>query len=194
MKNCCIDDCSSPVLARGWCRKHYLRWFRNGDPLILVDRLATAKRGQELPQFKHGKWKNPLYPTWHTMMKRCYDPKNAKYERYGGRGITVDDRWHDVANFIADMGERPPGTSLDRKDNDGPYSVDNCRWATAVEQARNRPQATLTDEQRSEAVRLYGITGSPKAVSEQLGLGVSSVKNVVYGEKRRTFEKVKGAA
>jgi hypothetical protein len=91
---------------------------------------------------KHGLHAHPLYDTWSTMMRRCYSPKNPKYNRYGGRGIGVYEPWHDVAAFVADierlLGERPEGCTLDRKDNDGNYEPGNVRWATALEQTANR--------------------------------------------------------
>ncbi|WP_257541053.1 hypothetical protein [Sphingobium sp. CFD-1] len=90
---------------------------------------------------KHGAWSHPLYGRWNQMQQRCFNPSHQDYHDYGGRGITVCDRWrgdHGVLNFIADMGDCPDGMTLDRRDVDGNYEPGNCRWATVVEQNRNR--------------------------------------------------------
>lgn len=78
------------------------------------------------------------YHRWRNMMRRCYDPKNAGYVNYGGRGITVCERWHAFKNYYADVGDAPAGKSLDRIDNDGNYEPDNVRWADRSTQAKNR--------------------------------------------------------
>lgn len=87
---------------------------------------------------KHGYWSHPLFSVWKGMMDRCYVTKNKRYARYGGRGITVCARWHDIKAFIDDMAKNyRKGLQIDRIDNDKDYSPDNCRWATTGEQTRN---------------------------------------------------------
>lgn len=76
------------------------------------------------------------------MIRRCNNPNTADWPRYGGRGIKVCKRWLNFSNFLADMGERPKGKSLDRYNNDGDYKPSNCMWSTAIEQANNRKKRT----------------------------------------------------
>jgi hypothetical protein len=85
------------------------------------------------------------YKTWHDMLRRCYKPKTPGYYLYGGRGISVCGRWFVFANFLEDLGKRPSGMTLDRKDNDCGYYKQNCRWATAKEQSRNTRATKLND-------------------------------------------------
>ena len=78
------------------------------------------------------------YNTWSSMKQRCFNPNNTDYKYYGGRGITVCERWMEFENFLEDMGERPEEMSIDRIDVDGNYEPSNCRWATPKEQSINR--------------------------------------------------------
>lgn len=95
----------------------------------------------------HGKSSTPTYKIWNTMILRCYNSNMQQYDDYGGRGITVCERWHDFESFLADMGERPEGMSIDRIDNDKGYDKANCKWSTRTEQNRNKRNSKLTLDQ-----------------------------------------------
>lgn len=100
-----------------------------------IDRAFHLTHGEA--DKRNGKATNE-YMSWAAMIQRCTNPNNHAYRRYGGRGIKICKRWRKFENFIADMGRRPTGKSLDRKDNDGNYSPANCEWATPKQQANNR--------------------------------------------------------
>ncbi len=113
--------------------------------------------------------KTAEYNLWCTMRQRCNDPAARSYPRYGGRGIQVCVRWNDFAAFLADMGPRPsPNHQIERVDNDGPYAPDNCRWATAREQANNRrTNHTLTYTGRTQTIAEW---------ARETGLSQSSIE------------------
>jgi hypothetical protein len=106
---------------------------------------------------RHGKsgclgWSpSRTYQTWSGMRTRCLDQNDPSYPRYGGRGISICERWSSFENFLHDMGPRPKRLTLDRIDNDGNYEPSNCRWATwAQQRANQRPS-----QRRSELARKY---------------------------------------
>lgn len=116
---------------------------------------------------RHGASHTPQYKAWHSMVSRCSNPRHHKWDRYGGRGISVCARWTDYANFLQDMGPRPPHASIDRIDNDGDYEPDNCRWSTPLEQASNRSN--------NQIVSVNGLTMTASQASRNLGPSRSTV-------------------
>lgn len=125
----------------------------------------------------HGMSKTPMYSHWARMIQRCSDPNHDKFHRYGGRGITVCERWLKFENFYADMGLKPsPKHSIDRINNDGPYSPENCRWATQKEQMRNTStnRYIIFNGKRMTVAEAVEITGlSYSKVLTRLNLGWS---------------------
>lgn len=89
-------------------------------------------------RLRHGMTNSPTFASWNSMMQRCTNPRRDNYKFYGGRGIRVCKRWLTFENFLADMGVRPVGTTLDRINNNGNYTPTNCRWSTPKAQSNNR--------------------------------------------------------
>jgi hypothetical protein len=128
---------------------------------------------------KHGGWKNASYNTWRAMMRRCYKEQDKDYPRYGGKGVSVCERWHDYLNFVADMGEPVGDETLDRKDVYGNYEPDNCRWAGVKTQNRNL---------RVRANSVTGVTGVSKTNSGTYMAKVTVGKKAFYSKCFKTVE------
>lgn len=142
---------------------------------------------------KHGLTKSPTYQSWQSMKDRCLNPNSDNYPSYGGRGITVDDRWigkYGFENFIMDMGPRPKGTTLDRYPNNetGHYGPGNCRWGTDAEQARNKRSTRWVEYNGDRKVLSdwccsFGITTA--AFYGQLKRGKSESEAIEYYIQKR---------
>lgn len=130
---CTLSGCNKKHVARGLCNSHYKRWKKYGDP----------------NHWYHGfklQTKHPLYSTWRSMRRRCDWQNSPRWKDYGGRGIKVCDRWsdnHGFKNFLTDMGDKPTKEhQLDRIDNDGDYTPENCRWVTPRQNMLNQRVST----------------------------------------------------
>jgi hypothetical protein len=128
---------------------------------------------------KHGAWNNPLFQVWKGMIDRCTNPNNKRYARYGGRGINVCDRWLDVNSFITDMTNGyEKGLQINRIDNNGNYSKDNCEWATTRSQTRNYSRNVVIEHNGKTlcAVDWAIETGIPaKVIYDRISSGWSKI-------------------
>lgn len=135
----------------------------------------------------HGMRYTPTYRAWIAMRRRCFVESDDSFKDYGGRGVTVCDRWvNSFDNFLSDMGVRPDGKSLDRIYVNGPYSPENCRWSSLVEQARNK--------RNSRFITYDGETLSMAEWCERLGGGRSVVSGRLlrgWSEARAVSEPIK---
>jgi hypothetical protein len=142
---------------------------------------ANQRKGWDVSR-THGMKGTPTYFSWANMMQRCLNPNNKRYPSYGGRGITVCERWKTFENFLADMGERPPGTTLGRIGNSKGYYPLNCRWETRQEQYDNT--------RRTHSLYHDGKISTIAARTRELGLsGTTIITRIKRGWK---YERVVG--
>jgi len=126
------------------------------------------------------------YNSWRGMKERCGNPNHKDYLAYGGRGIFYEPRWKKYNNFVADMGIRPEGCTLERIDNQLGYTKANCRWATSKDQAHNKPNTVLT-QQMADCIRYARATSTlnnrqlAKQLSEIFSVNISTILNVLNG-------------
>ena len=177
LRYCKVDGCGNLVHTKGYCSKHWSRLQRGGE-LFPRERDKSGVAAANPREYK----------TWVHLKERCYNKNAKEYPGYGGRGIIVCERWlekpYGFRNFLEDMGKKPgPEYSIDRIDNNGPYSPENCRWATAKEQANNRRVRRDT--------RFYAHDDETKTLkewSEITGIPWSKLRCRYYS---KTFDKSK---
>jgi hypothetical protein len=152
------------------------RLHSTGQPSIKTNpqgntemRMTGPRCGVDNPAYRHGevhrvngkRITSTEYRSWQQMKNRCLNPRSRNWSYYGGRGITIDPRWHQFETFLADMGRKPaPDYTLERKDNNMGYSKGNCIWATRQTQARNRPDYNKLDQAAVDQIRLDYATGN----------------------------------
>ena len=131
----CLCDCGKEITIRGG----ELTRQRKGHQVSCGCFHRSIMKGKRYALIHgHSQPASATYRSWYAMKKRCRNPRDIHYDLYGARGITVCDRWLRFANFLSDMGEKPLGLTIERVNNDGNYEPGNCKWATYLEQARNR--------------------------------------------------------
>ena len=117
----------------------------------------------------HGKTKSRVYVIWKAMRRRCQSPKALEFKNYGGRGISVCERWQTFENFYEDMGDPPDGFSIERENNDGNYEPSNCRWASYKEQ--------LNNTRSNRFLEAFGKRQTLTQWSEELNIPVTTIRN-----------------
>ena len=143
----CRCDCGGMVVVQG-------SNLKNGHTTSCGCARRELMRAKQLT---HGQSKTRVYGIWAGMWTRCTNEKHGDFHRYGGRGITVCDRWQSFERFYQDMGDPPAKAWIDRIDNEGPYEPGNCRWATAKQQQRNkRNNHLVTFNDKTQTVTEWG--------------------------------------
>lgn len=154
--------------------------------MLFMPRPKGARKTHGHCYFDGKKQQSRTYTSWMSMHRRCCDPKTDSYPHYGGRGISVCERWDSFENFLEDMGECPDGFSIERKDVNGDYNLENCTWVLLEEQAFNRSNSVLLDIDgqkmlMTHAARIAGI--SPSSMSIRIRSGVKGRDLLKPGRK-----------
>lgn len=180
----CRCDCGHEVVVRGSA-------LTSGNSkscgcLVAESMAATGRKNGT-----HNLSRTPEYHSWKAMSARCYDPNNNRFRYYGARGVTVCQRWRDSFEaFLSDMGPKPsPRHSIDRKETNGRYEPDNCRWATPSEQSKNRrPYRTHTTKLEPDQARAIRNDTRPKVeIASEYGI---SGRQVLAVQRREAWASI----
>jgi len=154
----CVCDCGNKKIAQAAYLK---KGTTRSCGCLANEQRKKAAQSQCHPYSRTERYRERK--SWENMIARCYNPKSPDFKRYGGRGITVCDRWRESFEaFVVDMGARPDNATIDRVDNNGNYTLENCRWATRVAQVNNRRDNRI--------IALNGIERTVAQWSEQTSL------------------------
>ncbi len=145
----------------------------------------TVYQKPNSPIIQHGiSATHPFYACWYNLIQRCTDPEHPSWERYGGRGIAVSQAWRDFGTFKQDMfSSWVKGLELDRIDNNGGYSKENCRWATRAQQCQNKETTILTEAAVAEMKFLRQKGMLIRQVAKQYGISEPHCSRVLRGLK-----------
>lgn len=196
----CVCDCGTEHVVVGDALKAGLTRSCGCLKRDVSKARAKPKPPKVYVRVLHGLSKTRAHAIWKAAKQRCFDPNAHNYRHYGGRGITMCDRWrHDFSAFFADMGECPPGMSLERINHNGHYEPGNCRWATQSEQVRNTRRNIVVSVGEDQVclkdyTRIVGASyGAVQHAMRDHGLEpLEAVKRVLERQRRR--QNKRGAA
>lgn len=174
----CICDCGNQCIKR---YSHVISGSTSSCGCKVFENKASVTHGL--------RWSGE-YSIWQNMKNRCLNPNVPCFERYGGRGIKVSDRWmHSFQNFYDDMGPRPsPNHSIERINNEGNYEPGNCRWATNLEQSKNKRTTKLSDEKAAQIRKLRAEGVTYKALAKMFNVSEGSIGFVLKEQQWKPID------